>query len=109
MNILNYDKEGIRFGFRPERIVMSTGQTAGHFTATGKVVTREMLGSETIYQVRTKYGALMVKSITGEFLVDNDVYIGVDRRDLYLFDRDEQRIRDNHTRFPEYIEHLREL
>ena len=38
MNILNYDKEGIRFGFRPERIVMSTGQTAGHFTAINTVM-----------------------------------------------------------------------
>ena len=109
MNILNYDQDGIRFGFRPERVVMSAAQTAGHFTATGKVITREMLGSETIYQVRTKYGPLMVKSITGEFLVDNDVYIGVDRKDLYLFDRGEQRIRDDQARFPEYIEHLREL
>ena len=109
MNILNYDQDGIRFGFRPERVVMSAAQTAGHFMATGKVITREMLGSETIYQVRTKYGPLMVKSITGEFLVDNDVYIGVDRKDLYLFDRGEQRIRDDQARFPEYIEHLREL
>ena len=109
MNILNYDQDGIRFGFRPERVVMGVAQTAGHFMTKGKVITREMLGSETIYQVRTKHGPLMVKSITGEFLVDNDVYIGVDRKDLYLFDRGEQRIRDDQARFPEYIEHLREL
>lgn len=108
MNILESDHAGIRFGFRPEKIAMGEMKQEAHFTATGKIITREMLGSETIYQVRTGYGPLMVKSIADDFRVDQTVHIGVDRKDLYFFDRDEQRIREDHANFATYLACLRE-
>ena len=108
MNILDLGRDGARFGFRPEKIAMGTVNQAAHFAATGKIITREMLGSETIYQVRTDFGPLMVKSVTDGFRVDNEVHIGVDRQDLYFFDRNEQRVREENEKFAEYLACLRE-
>ena len=107
MNILELGREGVRFGFRPEKVAMGRARPEGYFTAAGKVVTREMLGSETIYQVRTDSGSLMVKSIADDFRVDCDVHVGVCQKDLYLFDRDGQRIRSDREEYPGFIECLR--
>ena len=109
MNILDFGRDGVRFGFRPEKVMLKTTIGEGYFTAKGKVVTREMLGSETIYQVRTERGPLMVKSIADDFRVDSEVFVSVQQKDLYLFDKDEQRIRDGHEKYQFYIGCLREM
>lgn len=109
MNILDFGRDGVRFGFRPEKVTMRKEKQDGYFMSQGKVITREMLGSETIYQVRAARGSLMVKSVTDDFRVDNEVYVCVSQKDLYLFDKDEQRIRVGQEKYPSYIECLREM
>ena len=108
MNILNLGNAGVRFGFRPEKVILSTEKQNDYFSATGKVITREMLGSETIYQVKMDQGTIMIKSVDEAFRVDQVVHIGVSQKDLYLFDKDEQRIRGDHADYSAYIELLRE-
>ena len=107
MNVLDAGQGGACFGFRPEKVSLGREQPPMHFAARGRVVTREMLGSETIYQVRIDRGALMVKSITDDFRVDEDVHIGVERKDLYLFDGGGQRIRQDRREFAGLVDSLR--
>jgi sn-glycerol 3-phosphate transport system ATP-binding protein len=73
----------------------------------GTIATREMLGSETIYQVKTDRHAFMVKCIEDRFTVDQDVYLGVDADKMYFFGPDENRIREDDSRFSECMRALR--
>ena len=65
-----------------------------------KVITREMLGSETLYKLQILSGveaeseAIMSKSLDMSFAVDDEVYIGIAKEDLYYFDNAKDRIRD---------------
>jgi len=108
MNILDLGNDGVRFGFRPEKVMLSVEKLNEYFVASGKVITREMLGSETIYQVKMDRGTLMIKSIDETFLVDQVVHIGVSQKDIYLFDKSEQRIRSDHDDYSAYLDRLRE-
>ena len=76
----------------------------------GEVITREMLGSETIYQVRTTEGqAFMVKCQDDQFHVDQEVYLGVPADKLFFFGADENRIEAQDVRYREFMERLRGL
>lgn len=108
MNILNLNIDGVKFGFRPEKVLLATHEQDGFFRSKGTVVTREMLGSETIYQVKLEQGTIMVKSVADDFRVDHDVFIGVALKDLYLFDQEEQRVTSNNAGYESYLQALRE-
>lgn len=107
MNILDLDTDGVHFGFRPERVHLSKEKTNGYYRFPAKIITREMLGSETIYSIRTASNKkIMVKSSDDRFYMDDEIYASVARNDLYLFDRKEQRIREDNSSYNRYLDML---
>ncbi len=85
MNIINnVFPDGMQLGFRPEKLYL---QKVGkeHITIQAEVVTKEMLGAETIYSLKSAYGILMAKS---QHEVDDDSHLSlwVPFSDMYLFD-----------------------
>lgn len=110
MNIAPLGDDRTTFGFRPESVVIGTEPESFHYTTKGEVITREMLGSETIYQVRTTEGqAFMVKCQDDQFHVDQEVYLGVPADKLFFFGADENRIQAQDVRYREFMERLRGL
>ena len=93
MNILDLQEKG-RIGFRPEKAMMAKAPADMAFRRSGKVVTREMLGSETIYKVNMDPYAVMVKTLADEYAIGDDVVINVAAESLYIFGEDGQRIRE---------------
>ncbi|TBL79988.1 ABC transporter ATP-binding protein [Paenibacillus thalictri] len=109
MNVGDLMKDGARFGFRPEHAILSQEPGGLHYSVRGTIATREMLGSETLYQVKTSGGqsSYMVKSVQDLFRVDQEVYLGVDAAKLIFFDAEGRRIDDNHENVRHYLEALR--
>ena len=88
------------FGYRPESIQLSYNRQECNavYQISGIILTREMMGSETIYKVRLSSGAeagqtVMVKSNNYRFHLDDNVFLTVPNELLYFFSPDEQRIR----------------
>jgi len=107
MNILPLGDSGISFGFRPEKITLSAEKpTTGHFVHKAKIITREMLGSETIYQLRTDAMTLMVKSLDDHYLPHTDIYFSVEKQDILLFGSDENRIYESDNRYAQAMEEI---
>lgn len=107
MNILDLGIDQVTYGFRPEKMILSKNPLNMHVTLKGKIITREMLGAETIYQVRNKRLSLMAKKFEDLFRVDDEVYIGVEAQDIYFFNREGDRIKNNHPSYKKYLEKLR--
>lgn len=95
MNIGELGADGVKFGFRPESAVLSTEPGQYHFSMRGTIVTREMLGSETIYQVRSERHSFMIKCTEDRFAVDQEVYVGVEASKIFFFGADENRITED--------------
>lgn len=93
MNILDVDDSGLRLGFRPEKVRLTKTPTKAFFQKRGRIVTREMLGSETIYQIELGRESIMVKNLDDAFRTGEHVIASVDREDLYFFDADGMRVR----------------
>ncbi len=96
-------KDGDGFiGYRPEHVKIAgdvrtyQGEEAGEeiYRRDGEIVTREMLGSEVLYKIRIPEGDVMVKSLCFSHEAGDQVSISVRQRNLYLFDRNGERIRD---------------
>ncbi|MGL3148829.1 ABC transporter ATP-binding protein [Microbacterium sp. A82] len=98
MNVADADSDGIRIGFRPEDALLSYGPVTGEFSTRGTIVTREMLGSETVYQVRTQNQVFMVKSTDSSLDVDREVNLAVAAANLVRFGTDGIRIESNAAR-----------
>ncbi|MNI53368.1 hypothetical protein D3C73_1081950 [compost metagenome] len=86
---------------------MSTEPEEFHYAVKGNIITREMLGSETIYQVRSEQDAYMVKCSEDLYAVDQEIYLGVPASKIYFFGEDENRIDEKHHSFRGYLEKLR--
>jgi sn-glycerol 3-phosphate transport system ATP-binding protein len=91
MNIID-DASGNRLGFRPEAIEISQVYRPGAVEMQGTIITREMLGSETVYQIRNDQNVLMVKSTNPGFTVEQEVYLSVQDRHISRFDTTGRRI-----------------
>ena len=95
-------KDGVNLiGYRPEKIQLSHEKGDWMFCRKAKILTREMLGSETLYKllilnpdVPGETLTVMSKSLDMSFTVDSEIYIGVDKEHLYYFDGNQMRIRD---------------
>ena len=96
-------KDGDGFiGYRPEHVKIAgdartyQGEEAGEeiYRRDGEIVTREMLGSEVLYKIRIPEGDVMVKSLCFSHEAGDQVSISVGQRNLYLFDRNGERIRN---------------
>lgn len=106
MNIMNLGTDDVKVGFRPERITLSRQMNEKNYRIKAKVNTREMLGSETIYSVTNDFNCFMVKSTDESFKVGEEIFAEVDPKDLFLFDKDEQRIHDDNPNYDSYMKML---
>lgn len=90
MNIINNVlPNGMQLGFRPEKVYLQRVEE-DYVSIQAEVVTKEMLGSETIYSLSSVYGTLMVKS---EHEVENDCLLdlSIPFSAMYLFNREGKR------------------
>lgn len=106
MNIMNMGTDDVKIGFRPERITLTSQASKEAYSLKANINTREMLGSETIYSVASNYGTFMIKSVDDHFRVNEDVFVEINWNDLYLFDKDEQRIRKDTPEYESYMKML---
>lgn len=113
MNILPMPN-GCFMGFRPEKTLMSEGwdkAPSAAYHTTGRIITREMLGSETLYkvQISTMTGeqtTVMVKLTDGSIRKDSQISLDVEQGALFFFDKDTKRIRES-QRAEEYAACMR--
>ncbi|WP_217556866.1 ABC transporter ATP-binding protein [Paenibacillus sp. GbtcB18] len=103
MNIAELGVENAKFGFRPESGRLSTHRPQADYVVRGTIVTREMLGSETIYQVKTAADTFMIKCTEDLFSADQEVYVGVEASGIFFFGADENRIDPHDVRFNAYM------
>lgn len=91
-NILDgYMKDGVKLGFRPEKVRLYEISENEGINIPAKVATREMLGSEIIYSLETKFGVVMCKTDV-DMPVDTNVKFSVAFDSMYLFGADTYRI-----------------
>lgn len=93
MDRLRADGEPYYVGFRPEQAAIVHEKKPGclHFPAV--ITTRETLGAEIVYQLRSGAGPLYVKSFLKPLEQEADVYVSVPHSALYFFDRNGERNR----------------
>lgn len=94
MNIVEADGKGDHlWGFRPEKAVLLPASVTpvtslDMWAAQGQVVSREILGSETLFHVNTEKGKVIVKADTSLAIqIETSVTVTVERPDIYVFDR----------------------
>lgn len=100
MNIMKMEN-GCFVGYRPEKAVLTTEKDVledAIYKRKVQIITREMLGSETIYKVKyvddeNAGKTVMVKSTDDSFVEDHMVWLNVLQNHIYFFDEGEQRIR----------------
>jgi len=99
MNVVKLGKNYL--GFRPEHIVFNPKEKSGSFGCNGTLITREMLGSETLYKVELDLKdsngnpyTVMAKIADRNYAAGDKVKITVDDANLYHFDESENRIRE---------------
>ncbi|HBF0844021.1 ABC transporter ATP-binding protein [Clostridioides difficile] len=97
MNILDI-KNDVKFGFRPEKATLESinidGKNDDVFRLFGKVVTKEVLGNETIYCLSVLDNEIRVKTENDIFDIGRTLRISVLEKDLYYFDKNGERIED---------------
>jgi len=104
MNVLDYTE--CQVGFRPEKVHISRESHDAAFARTGKVLTREMLGSETQYKVLLDgvETPIMVKTADDSYVFEDNVVLSVEEEDLYFFNNEGARIRKGDVAdFDKYI------
>lgn len=93
MNVFSCDGK-IQMGFRPERAELSrTENGKAVYRRKARIITCEMLGSETVYKVETGDGIMMVKSRECEFEAGEECHLSVPDEFILFFDGEGQRIR----------------
>lgn len=93
MNVFSCDGK-IQMGFRPERAELSrTENGKAVYRRKARIITCEMLGSETVYKVETGDGIMMVKSRECEFEAGEECHLSVPDEFVLFFDEEGQRIR----------------
>ena len=82
-------------GFRPEYASLKKQTEAKEkgLWIEGQVVTHEMLGTETLYKIDTKYGRLQVKVFDINEVEDGEITIFVPHEKILYFDENQQRMR----------------
>lgn len=92
MNILLM-RNGKRLGFRPESVQLASKPSEDPFCRAGEIVTREMLGSETLYKLRMGADTIMIKSGDDSYRMGDKLFALVPASKLFFFNEDGQRIR----------------
>ncbi|WP_248925094.1 ABC transporter ATP-binding protein [Paenibacillus hamazuiensis] len=103
MNILKFgDVPGLRvetqetighIGFRAEHALLSPKEPADGLAIEGEIITRESLGAEHIYQIKSAAGTFFVKTFLAPLETANHVRVVVPYRYVYYFDPNGGRIR----------------
>jgi sn-glycerol 3-phosphate transport system ATP-binding protein len=86
-------------GFRAEHALLGAGESTEGLTLEGEMVTRESLGSETIYQIRSEAGLFFAKTFLSPLerlsrVKVTRVKVTIPYERLYFFGRDGQRLND---------------
>jgi sn-glycerol 3-phosphate transport system ATP-binding protein len=107
MNILEM-RDGLKVGFRPEKAAMARAPARTKLSRHGRIVTHEMLGSETIYKVVMGPYSAMVKSLSDDFTTGDEVIVNVADDHVYYFGPDGRRIRGSDARVLERAQAMAE-
>lgn len=106
MNVIHFDNSRACYGFRPEKVHLRSEGGQFFYNRRGTIVTKEMLGSETIYQIRYDGHSIMAKSLEDSFDQGSEVYIGVKKENILMFDENERRVRDDDRRYHIWLQEL---
>ena len=106
MNVIHFDNSKACYGFRPEKVHLRNEGGQFFYNRRGTIVTKEMLGSETIYQIRYDGHSIMAKSLEDSFEQGSEVYIGVKKENILMFDENERRVRDDDRRYHIWLQEL---
>lgn len=106
MNVIHFDNSKVCYGFRPEKVHLRSEGGQFFYNRRGTIVTKEMLGSETIYQIRYDGHSIMAKSLEDSFEQGSEVYIGVKKENILMFDENERRVRDDDRRYHIWLQEL---
>jgi sn-glycerol 3-phosphate transport system ATP-binding protein len=75
-------------GIRPEHLVIAPGAPGPNGEVAGEIYTRQILGTEVLYEIKTGDGLLRaVTPSTRPFEIGSTVRIGVDWTNILFFDR----------------------
>ena len=96
MNVFPLNDD-IQLGYRPEKVALGREKANRTYVRKGEILTREMLGSETIYKVQMADRAIMVKSTDDSFRIGDHCYLSVADEWLHFFDAEGNRIRPINT------------
>ncbi|OXM86573.1 ABC transporter ATP-binding protein [Paenibacillus rigui] len=81
-------------GFRAEHVLMGSLNPREGLMLEGEVITRESLGAENIYQLRSASGVFFIKTFLAPLEMSDRIRVIVPYAHLYYFDSDGNRIRD---------------
>lgn len=90
----NFTNNPKYLGFRPEKLKIGNNIDIipdEVFKVKGEIITKEMLGAETLYKISTKYGNITAKAYDNININSNKVVVYVNYQDLIYFDKDEKR------------------
>lgn len=103
MNVLPL--QDVQIGYRPEKMQFSRTPVEDAYVRKARIVTREMLGSETQYKLYLEEESIpeekrnvIAKLTDHSFAVDDSIWLHVPAEDLYFFDAEGQRIRKGEGR-----------
>ncbi|GIN93762.1 ABC transporter ATP-binding protein [Siminovitchia terrae] len=87
------------FGFRPEKGILLNRSKKHQYKIeiASKILTREILGAETIYKIKNNYGTQNIKAFETHYSVGEEVNLCLTPESLYYFDHEEQRVYVNKT------------
>lgn len=104
MNV--YRKKDFYLGYRPEQVNFGTGDAENCYCTKGEIVTREMLGSETIYKMvlppmqdGEETVEIMIKNADWSIQTGDTVPIYIPKNALCFFGEDQIRIRPSDERY----------
>ncbi|SFE08087.1 sn-glycerol 3-phosphate transport system ATP-binding protein [Paenibacillus catalpae] len=80
-------------GFRPEQALLNAGPEVRGHVIEGEIVTRESLGAEQIYQIRTGGGVFFVKTFLAPLATADRVKVTIPYEHLYYFGPGGERLR----------------
>ena len=108
----NFNSNAKFFGFRPEKAKIYKDIPKFYeniLELSGEIKTKEMLGAETLYKIKTNAGDIVIKTYENNDIESDEVNICVGCNDIVYFDKDENRIEDKVDVLQEDIEVYEEV